>query len=161
MVTPTTDRQRATWFRAGYPGQDMRVSDAERTDVTDRLARHYGEGRLDSAEFDERVGRAMAAKTAADFRGLFDDLPNLPDDATKGTPKAPGTPPPGFGYRAARRPRGLRRGPFRALLLVVLAFIAASIAWHVVAGWVTPLLWLAVIGAVIVLVARRARRTRS
>jgi hypothetical protein len=160
-MTPTTDRQWATWLRTGYPDQDLRVSDAERAEVTDRLASHYGDGRLDKAEFDERVSRAMAAKTAADFRGLFDDLPGQPGDTRNGTPKAPGTPLPGSGYGATRRPRGLRRGPVRTLLLVVVAFIAVNIAWHVVAGWMTPLLWLAVIGAVIVLAARRARRTSN
>jgi hypothetical protein len=160
-MTPTTDRQWATWFRTAYPDQDMRVSDADRTEVTDRLARHYGDGRLDAAEFDERVSRAMAAKTAADFRGLFDDLPDQSGDATNSTPKAPGTPRPSIGYGAPRRPRGLRRGPVRTLLLVVLAFIAVSIAWHAVAGWVTPLLWLAVIGAVVVFAVRRVRRTRD
>jgi Domain of unknown function (DUF1707) len=157
-MTPTTDRQWAAWFRAGYPDQDMRVSDAERAEVTDRLARHYGDGRLDKAEFDDRVSRAMAAKTAADFQGLFDDLPG---DATNGTSRAPGTPRPGFGHAATGRPRGLRRGPVRTLMLVVLAFIAVSIAWHAVAGWMTPLLWLALIGAVIVLASRRARRSGS
>ena len=42
---------------------NIRVSDAERQAITDRLAVHYGDGRLDQAEFDERVGRAMNAKT--------------------------------------------------------------------------------------------------
>jgi hypothetical protein len=40
--------------------QQMRVSDAERQAVTDRLAEHFAEGRLDQAEFDERVARAEA-----------------------------------------------------------------------------------------------------
>jgi hypothetical protein len=70
----------------------------------------------------------------------------------------PGTPPPAFGG-TTRRSRGLRRGPVRTLLLVALVFIGASIAWHIVAGWIMPLLWLAAIAAVIVLAARRARRS--
>jgi hypothetical protein len=162
-MTQPTDRQWATWFRAGYPDQNMRVSEAERTEVVDRLARHYGDGRLDKAEFDERLSRAMAAKTMVDLQGLFGDLPTLPEDTANGTGsrKARETPTPGFGYEATRRPRGLRRGPVRALPLVVLAFIAVTIAWHAVAGWVTPLLWLAVIGTVIVLAARRARRSSN
>ena len=57
------------------PMEHLRVSDAERQAVTDRLAEHFGQGRLDQAEFDERVGRAMNAKTLADLLGLFDDLP--------------------------------------------------------------------------------------
>jgi hypothetical protein len=160
-MAQTTGRSRATWFRPGYPDPNMRVSDSERAEVVDRLAGHYGEGRLDKAEFDERVGRAMAATTVADLEGVFNDLPG---DAAKGIPtgtaKAPGTPPPGFGH-ATGRPRGLRRGPVRTLLLVALAFIAVSIAWHIVAGWITPLLWLAVIGAVIVLATRRTRGSRN
>lgn len=59
----------------------MRASDAERADVADRLSRHYQDGRLDQAEFNERLDRAMNAKTRADFGGLFADLPDLPDPA--------------------------------------------------------------------------------
>ena len=62
-------------FRYGYTDQHLRVSDAERTEVTDRLAVHFGEGRLTQAEFDERAAQAMNAKTRGELRGLFDDLP--------------------------------------------------------------------------------------
>ena len=54
-------------FRGPYSDQHLRVSDAERQAVTDRLAEHFADGRLDQAEFDERVGRAMNAKTRADL----------------------------------------------------------------------------------------------
>jgi hypothetical protein len=54
---------------------DLRLSDADRAAVTDRLAKHYGEGRLDQAEFDERTDRAMTAQTQSDLDGLFADLP--------------------------------------------------------------------------------------
>jgi hypothetical protein len=64
-----------------YGGADVRASDAERADVADRLSRHYQDGRLDQAEFNERLDRAMNAKTRADFSGLFADLPDLPDPA--------------------------------------------------------------------------------
>jgi hypothetical protein len=53
----------------------MRVSDADRADVADRLSRHYSDGRLDQAEFDERLDLAMRAKTRADLIGLLADLP--------------------------------------------------------------------------------------
>src|SRR5580658_6380946 len=62
-------------FRYGYTAQHIRVSDTGRTEVTDRLAVHPGEGRLTKAEFDERAAQAMNAKTRGDLRGLFDDLP--------------------------------------------------------------------------------------
>jgi hypothetical protein len=58
----------------------MRVSDAERSQVADRLARHYADGRLDDAEFEARLDRAMRAKTRSDLIGLLADLPEkMPD----------------------------------------------------------------------------------
>jgi hypothetical protein len=56
---------------------DMRVSDAERHAMSEVLSRHYAEGRLDDAEFQERLARAMSAKTRADFSGLTYDLPRF------------------------------------------------------------------------------------
>src|SRR5262252_836882 len=69
-----------------YSSSDVRVSDAERSEVADILSKHYADGRLDQAEFNERVDQAMKARTRADFRGLLDDLPDLPDkpDAPRG-----------------------------------------------------------------------------
>jgi GntR family transcriptional regulator len=57
-----------------YSDQHLRVSDAERQAVSGRLAEHFAAGRLDQAEFDDRVRRAMSAKTRGDLRGLFADL---------------------------------------------------------------------------------------
>lgn len=53
----------------------MRVSDADREAVTARLRDHYAEGRLTSAELDERVSAALNAKTFGDLRPLTRDLP--------------------------------------------------------------------------------------
>jgi|SRR5215472_7565776 len=61
--------------RASQANPNMRVSHAERTEVADRLSKHYGDGRLDEEEFNERLDRAMKAKTQSDLDGLFDDLP--------------------------------------------------------------------------------------
>jgi hypothetical protein len=58
----------------------LRVSDAERNEVADKLSRHFAEGRLDQAEFKERLDAAMSAKTQGDLAGLFDDLPPLATD---------------------------------------------------------------------------------
>ena len=40
----------------------MRVSDAERNEVAEQLSKHYADGRLDAAEFKERLDQAMSAK---------------------------------------------------------------------------------------------------
>jgi hypothetical protein len=95
----------------------MRVSDAERSQVADALSKHFADGRLDQAEFDERMQRAMAAKTRADLAGLFDDLPPLlPEGA------------------AATELRRRRRGGFALVavtsLIFVAAFSSALWAWH-------------------------------
>jgi hypothetical protein len=55
----------------------LRVSDAERNEVADKLSRHFADGRLDQVEFKERLDAAMSAKTQGDLAGLFDDLPPL------------------------------------------------------------------------------------
>lgn len=52
----------------------MRAADADRTIVSDLLAAAYAEGRLTREEHDERLARAMEAKTFDDLRGLTADL---------------------------------------------------------------------------------------
>jgi Domain of unknown function (DUF1707) len=70
-------------YRTGWADQpDLRVSDAERNDVAERLSRHFADGRLDQAEFSSRLDRATGAKTRRDLDGLFDDLPRLADEPT-------------------------------------------------------------------------------
>jgi hypothetical protein len=113
MTTPSSSyRSRGSLFRPAGPGPDMRVSDAERTEVADRLSKHYGDGRLDETEFNERLDQAMSAKTQSDLRGLFADLPGEPPQ------KRPPRPP---------RPERQRGGLGRILLLAVLVVIAVAV----------------------------------
>ena len=108
------------WTRhRGIVDPDLRVSDAERSEVADTLSKHYAEGRLDRAELDERLQRAMAAKTRRDLGGLLTDLPSL-------VPPAP--------VRIHRH----RSGVLLVLLTVFLFFAAASSAaweWHWDGPW--------------------------
>ena len=104
---------------ADYSDQHLRVSDAERQAVTDRLSEHFAAGRLDQAEFDERVSQAMNAKTRGDLSGLFADLPET------GAPAVP---------EHIRR----RRHPVLLAILVVIAIMATAHALWWVAG---PVLW--------------------
>ncbi|MHB1930514.1 MAG: DUF1707 SHOCT-like domain-containing protein [Acidimicrobiales bacterium] len=55
----------------------MRIDNAERSRVTDALCKHFADGRLDESEFNDRAGRAAAAKTRADLAPLLADLPPL------------------------------------------------------------------------------------
>ena len=70
--------------RPSWPGADIRIGDAERTEVADRLARHFSDGRLDEAEFGERLDQAMRAKTMADLSRLLTDLPGEPAPPQQG-----------------------------------------------------------------------------
>ena len=147
-MSPTSSQQWARRIR--YSDQHLRVSDAERNAVTERLATHYSDGRLDQAEFDERVSKAMAAKTRGDLDGLFDDLPD-PEPAGGSRDARPGDP--AVPYR--RRRRG---GIGRVLLLVVLFIVALSVISHVLAAfaWGVPWFWIAALVAVVLLVNRSA-----
>jgi len=160
-MAATSSWPRATLRRPGYPDPGLRVSDAERADIADRLARHYGEGRLDISEFDERVTRAMSAKTVGDFQGLFDDLP----DTLASTANAAAAPPSSRSRASdrgirdrARRQRGRGRGLARMVLMAVLVIVAATVAWHAVTSWIGPIMWLAILAAVILIVSRVRRR---
>ncbi len=55
----------------------MRAGDSDRQAVADKLKQALDEGRLDLAEYDERLQRTYAAKTYGDLSGLLDDLPGI------------------------------------------------------------------------------------
>ena len=55
--------------------RSLRVSDRERDEVTTQLRDHAAEGRLTPEELDERVERALAARTGADLDAVLADLP--------------------------------------------------------------------------------------
>ena len=152
-MSPTTAQQ---WTRRiRYSDQHIRVSDAERNSVAELLGHHYADGRLDQAEFDDRISRTMAAKIRGDLTGLFDDLPETGPEGTG--PVGPGGPArPAVPYRGPRR----RGGIARTLLLLLLVFICANFAWHAFTSlfFIQPLVWAFVIVAVILLVNRSARR---
>jgi hypothetical protein len=65
---------------------DLRVSDADRERVAQRLRHAAGEGRLTLEELDERVEAAYVAKTGADLAPLTADLPETGAPSTALTP---------------------------------------------------------------------------
>lgn len=66
--------------------RDLRVSDAERQTVVDELRTHFGAGRIDLAEFEERTQAALAARVRGDLHPLLDDLPDLGPPPPHGPP---------------------------------------------------------------------------
>ena len=55
----------------------MRLSDAEREQLYERLKRHAADGRLDIAELERRVALVAAATTDAEASAALADLPPL------------------------------------------------------------------------------------
>jgi Domain of unknown function (DUF1707) len=133
--------------RAAYGNSSMRISDAERAEVSDRLSQHYGDGRLDEAEFSKRLDQAMHAVTQSDLTGLFDDLPD--PSAGHGGPADSGRTAPG---RASRRvassewsgPTCRSRLPVRLLKLAVLVVLAVIVG-HALTNLFVPLILIALV----------------
>ena len=150
-MSPSGSQSWTTGFQArrrpGSPG--MRVSDADRTEAADLLSKHYSAGRLDQAEFDERMHRAMSAKTQADFSGLFDDLPDL-SDPDKAKTEAP--------YRSVARRQRSSGMPLDRLLFFAFVIVAAVVLGHALVHSV--LAWV-LIGLLALLFVRGAGRRRS
>jgi hypothetical protein len=133
--------------RARYAHPGMRISDAERAEVADRLSHHYGEGRLDQAEFSRRLDQAMHAVTQADLNGLFDDLPETgpggaePEPSQAGRsdrgPAGPAGAATGAPHPACRgrRPRDLRRVIGLVIFIVIAAIIGRALS-HLFLPWI-------------------------
>ena len=118
----TRNDRTGPWGASGSSQADrsgLRVSDAERDLVVTELGEHFQAGRLDQAEFDDRVTQALTAHTGHDLDVLLADLPPAHD--------VPGTPPAG-----QRRPRPRSLPPVLVPLLVVAVLIAGSAlgGWH-------------------------------
>lgn len=57
------------------PREALRIGDAERESAAADLAEHYAQGRLSVDEHAERLEQVWVARTQADLRPLFRDLP--------------------------------------------------------------------------------------
>jgi hypothetical protein len=149
-----SDFRSPAWLLGQGPAPaDLRVSDAERQAVADQLSSAFGDGRLDQAEFDERLSQAMNAKTYRDLDGLLTDLPSTQASGGAGLP-------PGGGAGLTSRASGSvpQRRLARPVLMIVVAVVALSVAGHAAAwafgGW----LWIVVIALIVLAFARRSRR---
>jgi len=153
---------------AGRPPR-MRAGTTDRQRAVDRLTTHFADGRLDTAEFDQRVATAYGSTYLDELTPLFDDLPsNSPDrPAWASGPyghRPPGLPGPGGegSEWAGPGPRGWRTGPpppVRVAMFVLLMFLIIGSISAVGHGFFPfPLLWLAI---VLLMVGRMRHRRWS
>lgn len=96
---------------------DLRASDAERDAVVTKLSEHFQDGRLDQAEFDQRMSTAMTAKTRGALAVLLTDMPGRQPDPAPPSPAAP----------APVRACGRRPGLLGVLPVIIAAVLIASL----------------------------------
>jgi hypothetical protein len=109
----------------------LRASDSDRDAVVDRLRAAAGEGRLEPEELEERVDRALHARTYGDLAELLADLPG--DGVVPGRRAGQGTNP-------AARPVVLGAG-----LVVAVAAAVAVVAVLAVLVLAAAATWMALV----------------
>lgn len=117
-------------------GPDLRIGDAERDAAVASLGEHFAAGRLTSEEYEERSTEALNARSGADLRRLFTDLPALGPSGHRPDAGISGWLPPW-----ARS--GLAGLPGLAAFLVVAGMVVVILALAVATMHVWPLLLLA------------------
>jgi hypothetical protein len=112
-------------------GRELRIGDAEREAAVTALGEHYAAGRLTKDEYDERADRANRARTGADLRPLFDDLPSLRLDSGG---RAPAPVWPG----RSRWPSWPTAGWAPVLLIVIGLLVLTHLPWPLllIVGWI-------------------------
>lgn len=101
---------------------DIRIGTAERTDALDLLGEHFGLGRLNLAEFEERSARASVATTRSELDVLFTDLPAI-------TTHAPATVDESSAHAVATRDDRWRRTVMGLTPLVALVLFFVFDTW--------------------------------
>jgi hypothetical protein len=81
MADPQSSRGGQSDVPATVAGEELRASHADRDQVVDLLRVAAGDGRLSPEELDDRLERALTARTCAELAALTDDLPATPGAA--------------------------------------------------------------------------------
>ena len=123
----------------------MRAGNSDRQAAVDRLSAHFADGRLDAAEFDQRVATAYGSTYLDELQPLFVDLP-------EGRPERPAWDRgPQFGPRSIPGAGGYGRrpgGPPPPIRLALFALFVMVMIWSVAAvshGFFPfPLIWLVI-----------------
>jgi Flp pilus assembly protein TadB len=115
MIPPRMPRSYGGWLVMRTPA--MLIGDHERDVAVGALAQHYAHGRLTLSEHEERMTRALKARTNADLQGLFTDLPR-PDAALAPIRRS--------------RPRHLVRALIGAIVGAIVALIVLIVVVQVI-----------------------------
>jgi hypothetical protein len=129
---------------------ELRASDSDRDAVVSDLGEHFQAGRLTAEEFDERMGRALAARTWGELRDLLADLP-----ATRLAPQAPASR--SLAARPSRSSGRLAPPPIAALVGIGIAAVVLVNAAHDRWGFIWLLLPALLIARRLVYCARAPR----
>lgn len=134
----------------GGPAPRMRAGTTDRQAAVDRLTTHFADGRLDAAEFDQRVAAAYASTYLDELTPLFADLPQArPNHAPWAGPTGAFGPGPFPGGRDDGRWGGRRSGPPPHVRIALLVLLVFTVIWSIGAvghGFFPfPLLWLVIV----------------
>jgi Domain of unknown function (DUF1707) len=100
---------------------DQRVSDAEREEVVELLRAAAGEGRIGHDELDERLTRALSAKTYRQLHATVDDIPRDRGGSNRHMPQAQRT-------VAGWTVRAIRNEPWLLVLMLPVLVITLTLA---------------------------------
>jgi Domain of unknown function (DUF1707) len=81
MAEPQSSRGGQSDLPAAVAGEEFRASHADRDQVVEVLRVAAGDGRLSAEELDDRLERALTARTYAELAALTADLPATPGAA--------------------------------------------------------------------------------
>ena len=114
----------------------LRLGDAEREQASALLRDHYADGRIDTDEYSERLDAVWAARTRADLRPVFADLPGRPGvGGGYSTPESRRT---SAGYAAPGRPAVMRWVVPIAIVALVVTVVThlPFVLLALLVGWV-------------------------
>ncbi|MGH3797544.1 MAG: DUF1707 SHOCT-like domain-containing protein [Pseudonocardiaceae bacterium] len=117
------------------PRDQLRAADTDRERVAEQLRSAHAEGRIDLAEYDERVRQAWAARTYGELGLLTGDLP----DGRAGLPQRRAQPGPPVPHEHGRAQRGSGRAAMGAWLSAgVINLVIWAIVCLTTMSWIYP-----------------------
>jgi hypothetical protein len=113
-----------------YLPAHIKASDSDRDAVVSDLGEHFQAGRLTAGEFDERMGRALAARTWGELRDLLADLPAAQPEPRASAAMSPSARPSRSSGRFAPPPIAVLAGIGIAVaVLVNVAHVGWGFVW--------------------------------